>query len=834
MGKPFTISNARSFNPLGILVRFFLVSILSFVILTGEALLAMYVYFASDLPEIPPFEEIKFGGVNIVVSGEGQPLAEMFKERRYIAPKDEIPDIVIKAFLASEDERFFEHRGLDFFGIVRAVISNIRYGEIREGASTITQQVARNLLLSRERTLSRKIKEAILARRLEDIYTKDQILLLYLNLIYLGEGYYGVQAASLGYFGKKLKDLTIGEAATIASLSQSPSKINPVANPEETEKKRARVLRRMREAGFISEEEMEKALQEPLRAKGKRDVLGDGAPWAGVKGMEKLKEITRDSDFSRPLQGEGGAGFRVETTIDMGVQMVAQRALWEGVMDLSKKQGFVGAIVTLKADQVPEFLKRNGDYLQEHGCAFSCDGLLLAVVEEVSQDKAKVSVTEEIKGTIPLSEMRWAGRYTEFQKDEKTGRFLEGKQASFDVRIKDCRDALKPLDVVLVQQVSQAKMSQAGGDDQYGGRVFRLVQLPKPQGAVLVTDFRTGYILALVGSNDFDLSQVDHTQALRQSGSAIKPVYYSKAYDLGIPPSSVVSGAPFRASSWVFEEEEETPDMTMFEALARSENLVSLRVFRAVLERAGLQGLNEWGLRLGLAHLFQGYPAEALGLDVSATELLQVFATFANMGVRRDFVLMKAIRDGNGRFVVDNRSPLDPTVSPFDALFLQVAEAADATKRAVSSDVAYIIGKNLRYVVEAGTAKQAKRLRRPVCGKTGTLPYDVWFVGYTDQMASIVWVGEGNRERFLGRSKKDSRVFGANTALPIFLNLMENLPSKMPVQDPLSSKPEGVVEVKVDPLTGIRSDSGVLMPHLKGTEPPEQQEVYGDEETSEF
>jgi penicillin-binding protein 1A len=831
MGKVFTISNARSFNPLAILLRFLLISVLSVAILTGEAILVMYVYFASDLPEILPFEDIRFGGVNTVVSSEGQPLAEMFKERRYIVPKEEIPDIVIRAFLASEDERFFEHRGLDFLGIVRAVMSNIRYGEIREGASTITQQLARNLLLSRERTLSRKIREAILARRLEDIYTKDQILLLYLNLIYLGEGYYGVQAASLGYFGKRLKDLTIAEAATIAALSQSPSKTNPLVNPEETGKKRARVLRRMREAGFISEEQMDKALAEQVRAKGKRDVLGDGAPWAAVKAMEKLKETTEDSDFSRPLLG--GAGFTVETTIDMGLQMAAQEVLWEGVLDLSKKQGFVGAIATLKPEQVPQFLIRNSEYLKEQGDAFSREGLLLAVVEEVLQDKVKVSVTEEIKGTIPLSEMRWAGRYTEFPKDEKTGRFLEGKQVSFDARIKDCRDALKPLDVVLVQQVSEAKMSQTDAHDPFERRVFRLAQLPKAQGALLVTDFRSGYVLALVGSPDFDISQFDHTQALRQSGSAIKPVYYSKAYDLAIPPSSVVSGAPFRASSWVFEEEEETPDMTIFEALARSENLVSLRVFKTVLERAGLQALNEWGIRLGLSHLFQGYPAEALGLDVSATELLQVFATFANMGIRKDFVLIKAIREGNGGFIVDNRSPLDPAVSPFDALFLQVGDVSDTTKRAISKDVSYIIGKNLRYVVEAGTAKQAKRLRRPVCGKTGTLPYDVWFIGYTDQMAGIVWVGEGKRERFLGKSKKDSKVFGANTALPIFLKLMERTPSKLPVKDPLGETPEDVVEIKVDPLTGKRSDNGVPMPHLKGTEPSEQ-EVFAEEETAEF
>lgn len=826
VGKVFTLSNARSFNPIVILLRFFLISFLSVLIFIGEALIGMYIYFASDLPLIPPFEDIKFGGVHTVVSSEGLPLAEMFKERRYIVPKDEIPDIVIKAFLASEDERFFEHKGLDFFGIVRAVISNIRYGEIREGASTITQQVARNLLLSRERTLSRKIREAILARRLEDIYTKDQILLLYLNLIYLGEGYYGVQAASLGYFGKKLKDLTIAEAATIAALSQSPSKINPIADPAETEKKRARVLRRMREAGFITEEQMQNALAEPLRAKGKRDVLGDGAPWAAVRAMEKLKEITQDTDFSRPLQG--GAGFVVETTIDMGVQMVAQKALWEGILALSKKQGFAGPIATLKPEQIPLFLKKNEEYLKDVGHLSSYQGLLLAVVEEVLPDRTKVSVTDEIKGTIPLSEMRWAGKYTEFPKDEKTGSFLEAKQVSFDVRIKDCRDALKPMDVVLVQEVSQAN-----SDDPFERRIFRLAQLPKPVGSLLVTDFRTGYILALVGSPDFDISQFDHTQALRQSGSAIKPIYYSKAYDLAIPPSSVVSGAPFRASSWVFEEKEETPDMTMFEALARSENLISLRVFRAVLERAGLQALNEWGIRLGLTHVFQGYPAEALGLDVTATELLQVFATFANMGIRKDFVLIKAIKDGNGRFIVDNRSPLDPTVSPFDAVFLQVGDVTNTGKRVISKDVAYIIGKNLRYVVEAGTAKRAKRLRRPVSGKTGTLPYDVWFVGYTDQMAGIVWVGEGKRERFLGKSRKDSKVFGANTALPIFLSLMENLPSKMPIQDPLQSPPENVVEVKVDPLTGRRSDTGVPMPHLKGTEPPEE-EVFVDEETAEF
>ncbi len=826
MSAGLPISNPRGRSPLAVFFR-----IATFLVVWGavaacEAALFLYARFARDLPAIPPFEAIRFGTVSTVRAAHGQVLAEVFEERRYLLPRDRIPDRLVHAFLASEDARFFEHSGLDLLGIARAVIANVRAGRVREGASTLTQQLARSLLLGHERTLARKVREAILARRIEDIYTKDQILLLYLNLIYLGEGTYGVQAAARGYFGKDVSELTLSEAAVIAGLPQAPSRLNPVADPEGTRARRDRVLRRMVEAGFITAKEEAEARSEPIRTVGRRDNFGDRAPLPAMEVIETLRP--RMGIEANPLRSEGG--LVAETTVDLGLQRLAQDAVFEAAAAVARRQGYRGPLAHLAPERQQEFLVRNREWLATRGWWPDCPRgpLLMALVRAVSREGARLAIGPDTGGFLPLDGMRWAAPYTEFPVlDPVSGDRKEVARVSLDGRVKDATAVFRPGDVILVTRAAGKPADRAGGREEGPGGEgegprFELAQFPGPQAALVVVEPRSGALLAVAGTTDFDLSQVDRTRSLRQTGSVVKPVYYSKAYDLAIPPSTVVSGAPFRDGTWAPTGEKGAPDMTLFEALTRSENTVSLRVFRMVLDRAGAEGLNEWARGLGLDSRFQGFPAEALGVDATPREIASMMATFAAGGVRPNLTLVKAVRDGQGRLIEDRRSARDPMTPILDALAREVASGPDAARRTVTREVAYLVASNLRRVAEAGTASRARRLGRPVCGKTGTLPFDVWFAGWTHELAAVMWVGQDVRERFLGRSHVAGRVHGADTALPPWLDFVRAATADRPVVDDLVRVPDGVVVVPVDPATGLLArEGGIPIPHLAGTEPTE-------------
>lgn len=824
MSAGLPISNPRGRGPLAVFLRIGTFLLVCGAVAAGEAALFLYARFARDLPVIPPFEAIRFGTVSTVRAAHGQVLAEVFEERRYLLPRDRIPDRLVHAFLASEDARFFEHSGLDLLGIARAVVANVRAGRVREGASTLTQQLARSLLLGHERTLTRKVREAILARRIEDIYTKDQILLLYLNLIYLGEGTYGVQAAARGYFGKDVSELTLSEAAVIAGLPQAPSRLNPVADPEGTRARRDRVLRRMAEAGFITAAQESEARGEPIRTVGRRDNLGDRAPVPAMEVIETLRP--RMESEANPLRSEGG--LVAETTVDLGLQRLAQDAVFEAAATLARRQGYRGPLAYLGPERQEEFLARNRDWLAARGWwpDLPRGRLLLALVREVSREGARLAIGPDAGGFLPIDGMTWAAPYTEFPvADPAAGERKEVARVSLDGRVKDATAVLRPGEVILVTRAAGKPADRPGGrkDGQAGeGARFDLAQFPGPQAALVVVEPRSGAFVAVAGTTDFDLSQVDRTLSVRQTGSAVKPVYYSKAYDLAIPPSTVVSGAPFREGTWAPTGEKGAPEMTLFEALTRSENTVSLRVFRMVLDRVGVEGLNEWARGFGLGGRFQGFPAEALGVDAAPREMVGLMATLAAAGVRPDLTLVQAVRDGRGRLLLDRRSARNPLTPVLDALAREVASGPDAARRTVTREVAFLVASNLRRVAEVGTASRARRLGRPVCGKTGTLPFDVWFAGWTHEFAAVMWVGQDLRERFLGRSRVDGRVYGADTALPPWLDFLRAATADRPVVDDLVRVPDGVVVVPVDPATGLLArDGGIPIPHLAGTEPTE-------------
>ncbi|MBP7125369.1 transglycosylase domain-containing protein [Myxococcota bacterium] len=817
-------------------------------VLALEAAGLAYLHFARDLPEIPPFEAIRFQTASRVLSRHGMPLAEHFQQRRYLVPREAIPERLVQAVMASEDARFFEHRGLDLRGIARALWTNLRAGEVREGASTLTQQVARSLLLGTERSLRRKVREAILARRIEDLYTKDQILTLYLNLIFLGQGAYGVGAAAQVYFGKPLDQLTLPEIAVLAALPQSPGRVNPVSDPEEMRRRRDRVIRRMAETGAITEAEEEEARRAPLVAARGRDLLGDRAPFATQAAWEEIEPFLRSREDGNLL--EGGGGITAWISVDVGPQRAAEEAVRRGAVALARRQGWPGPLMRLSESSRKTFLQRNREFLSGRGLQDGSPPMgmaVLAMVASVDSERAVLDLGLPRRGRLVLDRMRWATPYREFPR-EADGKRREIPAVSLDGRLKSVSDALHPGDVVLVRRVASKppdppapkRRGRKGGKDVASAPQpqppeaaaplddYELDLFPIVQAALGALDHRTGEWIAEVGSTDWDASQVLRTESVRQSGSTVKPLYYSFAYDQGIAPSSVLPAAPFREGDWVPEGGTKEESLTLWEALVQSENAVSARLFQVLLSRYGVEALNAFLARLGIRHPLQGLPAEALGANLSLAEMIRAFAAFARQGIRSEPHRLIRVVDGEGRTLLDRRSPLDPMVGLLDLVALAARPQEEETRRALSVQGAYLIRENLREVATRGTGSRAKVLKRPVAGKTGTLPFDVWFLGFTPEWAVGTWVGQDQRERWLGRSKARGLVFGADTALPVFIDFLERATRDRPPV-PFPGSPPGIVEVPVNPRTGeLQSDGGVRMPHIEGTEPKAPEEAPAD------
>ncbi len=785
------------------------------IVVLIEVALGLYVHYAREISVIPLYNQVKLPQAIEYRSAEGSLLGYGDTPLRYSVSLNDVPPALVNAFLASEDASFFEHRGLDFKGILRALWVDLTTGKIKQGASTITQQMARNLLLNHEKSLERKIKEAILSRRLEEIYTKEQILELYLNLIYLGEGAYGVKAAARVYFGKRLKDLTLSEAAVIAALPQAPSVVNPVKRPDLMVKRRNRVLKRMLQQKMITKEQYKKALKEPVYAIRHIDYHHQRGMWF----LDDLKESFKNSNIDATM-----GGLRIYGAMPVGFQLSALSAVRDGVEKLNNKQGFRGALLKIdskdldKARQV--FCKMKG---QRH------TKITIGLITKVDKEKAQAITLGCKEVPILLRFNRWAGKYTQFSKDKKTNRYKRKGAVSFNRKIKSLDQALHVGDVVylkIVKKKIRIRLSKKTSHKKRARR-YRYVEvetgiMTQPygmEGALFAMDPYTGGVLSDVGSVDYELSQFNRTDALRQTGSSIKPIYYSKAYDAGIPPSTVFSGVPFRVGRWKPPIEGKLKDMTLWEALTKSENMISVRLFQTLLARVGKSEIQEWFKKLGLDNVPQGYPAEALGMDERLRSMTGAFSVFASkgIGVRPRFIGW--IEDLNGRIIKDFRTPFDPITGPIDTFTLSLQQ--EPHREVISREVAYLMSANLRNIVLHGTAYRAKKMKLPAFGKTGTLPFDVWFIGWTPQLIAGVWIGADHRERFLGYSKRHSIVFGGNTALPVWQRFQDDVAIAVKDYDPLKDLPDDIVWVKCDPQWGILSDrdNAISIPHIDGTQP---------------
>ena len=787
----------------------------------GVALaVAAWFHFASGLPELPSIEGYRPPIVTELVSSDGQIAAEFFSERRKVVPYARIPRQLVQAFIASEDQRFFEHSGVDWVGTGRAAFTTyvLRHGV--KGGSSLTQQTAKSILVSSEgfeagtrKNLRRKVRELILATRLERAFTKEQILWLYLNGVYLGHHSYGVQAAAENYFRKNVEELTLAEAALLAGLPQAPTRYSPFAHPESAKDRRRYVLRRMAEEGFIDAAERARAEAAEVKVYGVDDVFRETAPF--------YTELVRRQVVER----YGNArlltdGLRVELAMDLEKQREAQAAMLKGLMEVDHRQGFYGPVQQVSGAARAELEARLRKAWPAG--ALEVGDFAVGVVTAVTDAAATVQVGGQ-SGTLPVAGLRWARKPNPEVSPEGGA---PGRASA----------VLAAGDVVLVRRVEPSRPkpppkkkgaeAEAAPEPAPGGIMLTLEQEPKLQGALVSIDPVSGMTVAMVGGYDFEASEFNRAfQSCRQPGSAFKPLVYAAALErLDWTPGTVLTDAPLvfrdQDDSWKPKNfgEDFKGDVTLRTALVNSMNIPAIKTAEALTSKLGLDFLGTWAKQLGLTTPIKKELGTAIGSScVSLWELTGVYATFARLGDKRRAVLVKRVLDRDGRVLEDHSEPRDPWVPLSARLGAAAAEVARPKVRAIDERSAYQLVHLLREVATVGTGAQAARLGKPAAGKTGTTndSFDTWFMGFTRDLATGVWLGYDNNEQPLSRYET-----GGRAALPIWLDYMSGALRDRP--QPEFQAPAGITMVRIDPSTGkpVREDEkGVMEPFKTGTEP---------------
>lgn len=734
----------------------------------------MLVLFAAIIvvPTLPTLEVLTDYQPKIplrVYSADGKLIGEFGEERRAVVKMREVPQPMVDAILASEDERFYQHSGVDYIGVGRAALSNFISGGVRQGASTITMQVARNFFLSKEKTLTRKFNEMLLAFKIEANLSKDQILELYINQIYLGQRAYGFAAAAQIYFGKTLSELTLAESALLAGLPKAPSRYNPIANPKRAKLRQQYVLRRMRELQLITDGEFAAAERQPVVVKKELNEYPVHS--------EYLAEMVRQALYGRYQEDTYTKGFRVHTTLLTAHQEAAYAALRQGVLEYDQRHGYRGpeSYVELADKPTDEVLE---DALQD---AVDSDGIYAAVVAEA--------------GPKLVRAYRKGGEWVEIREDglKFVARMLDDK-ASPGQRIR--RGA-----VIRVQKDEKGR--------------WQIVQLPAVEASIIALDPRDGAIRALVGGFDFGRNQYNHvTQALRQPGSSFKPFVYSAALEKGFTTATVINDAPLTftavqtgSEAWEpknFDGKFEGP-MRMRTALVKSKNLVSVRILQAISPQYAQDYITRFGFD---PKLHPPYLTMALGAgNVTPIQMASAYSIFANGGYRVAPYFIERAEDARGNVL----------------MVAKPVAAGSGAERVIDARNAFIMNSIMRDVVRMGTAARAMKLGRgDLAGKTGTTNefVDAWFCGYTAELVAVAWIGFDTPQT-LGRNET-----GARAALPIWMGYMNAALKGMPEQ-PLAP-PVGVVAMHVSPDTGLRvADGGVVDYFYHEFPPPEQETLVG-------
>ncbi|CAN2039637.1 penicillin-binding protein 1A [Candidatus Magnetomoraceae bacterium gMMP-15] len=806
-------------------IKIFLCISLSLIILSLLTLLGIYLHFSHDLPKISSLSDYNPPIItNVYSDDEKTIIAEFFKERRIVVPVKKMPPLLLNAFVSAEDDRFYEHPGIDWVSIVRAFFRNLEAGTIVQGGSTITQQVTKSFLLSPEKKYARKIREAILAYKIDNKLSKEEILHLYLNQIYLGHGAYGVEAAAQNYFDKSVNELNLAECAMLAGLPQAPTRYSPYHSFDKAKARQEYVLRQMLEEGYINKKEAKKARETPLKIKARRNLYIEKVPYY----TETVRSYVEKKYGQEMLYNEG---LQIYTAINTDMQKIGRSEIEKGLRTIDKRRGYRGPLKHLKKDRINSFLQS----LQEK-TLLKKNRIVKGVVVKIKKKNVTVNMGKS-KGIITLKNMKWARK---------------PNPRRYPYYIKDPKKALKTGDVILVKLNDKQKNSDLWN--------LSLEQTPDVQAALVCIEAKTGKVKTMLGGRNFKESQFNRAiQSRRQPGSAFKPIVYAAALDreasfiltnnsleklktevpahifaklqtlkkqefpgktnfinileaeVGkeqlIPykwlilqhtkklekqytPASVIidSAIVYRDAERHFTwkpknyEKKFYGPTTLRDALTLSRNVVTIKI----LQDIGVNYVIDYARKLGITSNFNQDLSIALGSSgISLLEMVRAYAVFDNHGYLVKPIFVTKIIDRYGNIIEEN---------------------VPIRKRVIEKSTAYCMTSLLQSVVKQGTAKKIKELKRPVVGKTGTTnnQFDAWFIGYTPGYVTGVWVGL-DQEGSLGRTET-----GARAAAPIWLEFMKKFLADKPIKTFLA--PEGIVFAKIDTDTGL-----LAIPESKNT-----------------
>ncbi len=751
---------------------------LSFIALTG--IISILWYYSNDLPDYKFLQNYKPPISSKLYSNDGQLLSEFSSEKRIFVPYNSIPTLVVNSFLSAEDKNFFKHPGVDAKGVLRAVInniSNIIASRRLEGASTITQQVAKNFLLSNEVSIDRKLKEAILAFRIERVLTKERILELYLNQIYLGEGSYGIASASLQYFDKPINELNYSEAALLAALPKAPSRYNPYKNTELAKFRRNLVLKNLFDNNYINDEDYKKFTKDKISLKKRKTVYLENSNYY----IEDIRKLIVDKYGFEKVYKQG---FTINTPLNLNLQEKATKSLRTGLIEFDKKKGWRGPLLNKKINSK---WSNNLDKYKLEGSI----GWKLSIIKKINRFSVEIETEDKVKGVIEFPSINWTK--------------------------KNFEDLFEVGDIIYTENIKDNK--------------FDLRQLPKVNGAIIVMDPYTGRILALSGGFSFKNSEFNRaTQALRQPGSAFKPFVYALALENGYTPASLILDAPI-----VFDQGEDLklwkPEnygkkfygpSTLRTGVEKSRNLMTVRI----AQNLGIKKIAQFAKDLNIYK----NPEELLSLSLGSSEttllkLTSAYCSFVNGGKLIDAKFIDRIQDSEGNTIFNSENRECEGCDQISYISNNIPKIKNNFKQIMSKETAYQMTSILEGTVKRGTAKGLRDLNLDLGGKTGTTNKntDTWFIGFSSNYVIGVYVGY-DEPSSLGKYET-----GARTAMPIFKSFVKNSVKKNNARP--FKVPEGITMLVVNSNTGKRasySDDSIIIEAFKQKDLVNNQIQYGN------
>ena len=739
------------------ILKNFFTLILSGILIGGIAVFAILWVFSNKLPDYKFLKNYKPSVSSKVYSGEGELVSDFSAQKRIFVPYNSIPKKVINSFLSSEDKNFFSHPGVDAKGVVRAIINNIKnylYSKRLQGASTITQQVAKNFLLTNEVSLNRKIKEAILAFRIERSLSKKRILELYLNQIYLGQGAYGIASASLEYFDKPISDLNYGEASLLAALPKAPSKYNPYKNIELAKFRRNLVLKNLFDNNYISNKDYNKFIQQEIKLKKRKKIFLEDTRYY----VEDIrKNVVNQFGFEKVYK----QGFNIKTPLNLELQNIATSSLRKGLEIYDRRKGWRGSLTNKKNSK--NWKKDLDKFKLEKSIGWN-----IAIVKKIKKFSAIIETNDNLKGVINYNSISWTK--------------------------KEFYDLFNIGDIIYVKKIQDSE--------------YELKQLPKVNGGIVVMDPFTGRVYALSGGFSFKKSEFNRaSQALRQPGSAFKPFIYALALENNFSPTTLILDAPLVLAQgtdlkmWKPENygKKFYGPSTLRTGLEKSRNLMTVRI----AQQLGIKKIVNFSKKLGIYENPDELISIALGsAETTLIKLTSAYCSFVNGGKKINPILIDRIQDSEGNTIFNTEKRVCKKCDQISYLSDEIPKVSDKFEQIFSPETAYQMTSILEGAIQRGTGRKLKDLNLDIAGKTGTTNKntDTWFVGFTSKLVVGVYVGMDD-PKSLGK-----RETGARTALPIFKDFIKKAVNKKDARPFKVAK--NITMMVIDPVNGEKANFG--------------------------